>query len=342
MITRHTVRISMFTVLFLLIVLLVAGIGFSYVKTRAIEAAYPNIGERIDIGGYKMNSVHIPRPATADLPALVFVHGASGNLLDQMGAFRAALEGRAEMLFVDRPGYGYSDRGGPQNDYPDGQAEAISLLMDKRGIKKAIIVGHSFGGAIVASFALAHPEKVAGLLFLSPATHPWPGGVEWYYTLASAPVIGWLFTEAVTLPVGLRRIDAGTRYVFHPNKRPDDYVAKTAPELVLRPATFHNNATDVANLLGYVTRVAPRYPQIKAPTVIITGDRDDVVLEEIHSQGLARDIAGSELITVHNLGHKPDYIVTDVAVAALEKIAGQARDLQALARIAEMRIAGDR
>jgi pimeloyl-ACP methyl ester carboxylesterase len=42
----------------------------------------------------------------------------------------------------------------------------------------------------------------------------------------------------------------------------------------------------------YVTRVAPRYPEIKAPTVIITGDSDSVVLAHIHSEGLARDIEG--------------------------------------------------
>ncbi len=106
-----------------------------------------------------MNAVHIPRPDTADLPPLVFIHGASGNLLDQIGAFLLPLEGRAEMLFVDRPGHGYSERGGPENAFPSGQADAIAKLMEKRGIEKAIIVGHSFGGAIAASFGVHHPEK---------------------------------------------------------------------------------------------------------------------------------------------------------------------------------------
>ncbi|MNL61191.1 hypothetical protein D3C87_1850820 [compost metagenome] len=62
------------------------------------------------------------------------------------------------------------------------------------------------------------------------------------------------------------------------------------------------------------------------------------MLEEIHSQGLARDIAGSELVKIHGLGHKPDYVVPDVAIAAMEKIAGMDRDLQALARMVEARL----
>ncbi|MDO9415166.1 alpha/beta fold hydrolase [Pararhizobium sp.] len=321
--------------------LLVAGILFSRYESSKIIAANANRGELIDVGGFRMNSILVPSGANADLPPLVFVHGASGNLLDQMYAFRPALEGRAEMLFVDRPGHGYSERGGPENGFPDGQADAIAKLMDKRGIRKAIIIGHSFGGATVASFALNHKDKVAGLVFLSPATHPWPGGVEWYYSITRMPYIGWLFANLVAVPVGLSRIEAGTHYVFAPNHRPDGYIANTAPALVLRPSIFRNNAIDVANLLDYVTRVSPRYKEIKVPTEIITGDRDDVVLANIHSRGLARDIEGSELVWIKNLGHKPDYIVTDVAIAAIEKVAGMDRDVQAAARIAEARIAGD-
>ncbi len=320
---------------------LAAAIGYSSFKARQFEQAFPNVGELTDIGGYRMNALHIPRPDTADLPAIVFIHGASGNLLDQAGAFLRPLQGRAEMLFVDRPGHGYSERGGPENAVPSGQAEAIARLMERRGIEKAIIVGHSFGGAIAAAFGVHHPEKTAGLLFLAPATHPWPGGVDWYYHAATAPLLGWLFNHALVVPMGLRRLEQGTMNVFRPNVRPADYIASTGPSLVLRPGTFHNNATDFTRLLGYLKAESHRYREITAPTVIMTGDSDDIVWEHLHSQGLARDIAGSELVTIRGVGHKPDYLATDVAIAALEKIAGMPRDLQAAARIAEERLAGD-
>jgi len=320
---------------------LAAVIGYSSYKARQFEQTYPNIGELTDVGGYRMNAVHVERPENADLPALVFIHGASGNLLDQTGAFLRPLQGRAEMLFVDRPGHGYSERGGPENAIPSGQAAAIALLMEKRGIEKAIIVGHSFGGAIAAAFGVHHPEKTAGLLFLAPATHPWPGGIDWYYHVATAPVLGWLFNHALVVPMGLRRLEQGTLNVFRPNSRPSDYIASTGPSLVLRPDTFYNNAADFTRLHAYLEAESHRYPEIAAPTVIITGDSDDIVWEHLHSQGLARDIAGSELVKIRGVGHKPDYLATDVAIAALEKIAGLPRDLQAAARLAEARLAGE-
>jgi pimeloyl-ACP methyl ester carboxylesterase len=317
---------------------LAAAIGYTAYKTRQFEQTFPNIGELTEIGGYKLNAVHIPRPDTADLPPLVFIHGACGNLLDQIGAFLVPLEGRAEMLFVDRPGHGYSERGGPENAFPSGQADAIARLMEKRGIERAIIVGHSFGGAIAAAFGVRHPEKSAGLLFLAPATHPWPGGIDWYYHVATLPVIGWLFNHAIVVPLGLWRLEQAILNVFRPNLCPADYIAKTGPSLALRPRTFHANASDFTRLLQYLKAQSPHYCRITAPTVIITGDRDDIVWEHLHAQGLARDIAGSELVRISGVGHKPDYLATDVAIAALEKIAGKPRDLQAVARIAEQRL----
>jgi hypothetical protein len=127
----------------ILLGLVAAAFGFTTWKASAIETQFPNHGEQTDIGGYRINALHLPPSPSGDLPAIVFIHGASGNLRDQEAAFRMALEGRAELLFVDRPGHGYSERGGSENNFPDGQAAAIARLMEIKGIDKAIIVGHS-------------------------------------------------------------------------------------------------------------------------------------------------------------------------------------------------------
>ncbi len=312
-------------------VALAGGFVFTEWKTSQFEAAYPNIGTRTDIGGYSLNSVDLPAGPQADLPPIVFIHGASGNLRDQLFAFRKPLEGRARLIFVDRPGYGYSDRGGPENDTPAGQADAIARLLEKKGIDRAIIVGHSLGGAIAASFGVRHPDKTAGLLFLSAATHPWSGGVDWYYDLAAAPVAGTIFRYTMLLPVGLGRIESGSQAVFAPNRMPRDYVRDTMPGMILRPGAFYANAVDVSGLNTFVKTMEPHYKDITAPTVIITGDSDDIVAEEIHSVGLKRDIPNSELLWLKGVGHKTDYVANGLAVAAIEKLAGQPRDLQAMA-----------
>lgn len=316
-------------------------VGVSRIGAWAIERRNPPVGAFAELDGTVLHHVHVPANGEADLPPLVFIHGASGNLKDQMLPLRPPLEGRAEMLFFDRPGHGWSRRS-TGNDTPAAQAGAIAALMRKLGIGPAIVVGHSFGGSVAAALALDHPESVRGLVFLSAATHPWPGGdTSWYYDLAARPLLGRLFSETLAWPAARMRLKAATDCVFSPNAAPVNYLTEASIELLLRPRAFRANAVDVAGLYQHVRFAAPRYGEIVAPAVVISGDRDTVVYEEIHSEGLARDIPGAELVWVRNLGHKPEWIAPDLVVAAIEKVAGLERDLPGLVRAVEARIAAD-
>lgn len=334
-------RIAMIILVAILITVLAAGFVYTRVQTARISEQFPPIGGFSEVDGIRMHAVHIPAGGEADLPKLVFIHGASGNLRDQYEAFAEPLKGRAEMLFIDRPGHGWSGLDGRTYDTPDAQARAVAGTMKNYRFESAIIIGHSYGGAVIASFALAYPEMTQGLLFLSPATHPWPGGVTWYNDVAALPVVGQVFARTLTLPAGKTRIEPGVRCVFSPNPVPDGYVETTGPAMVLRPEEFLANARELESLNAYVGKVAPRYSEIKTPTVIITGDSDDVVAPEIHSIGLKKDIEGSELVTIRNMGHKPDYIANGLAIAAIEKLAGRDRDLQRMGEDVSQRVADD-
>lgn len=330
-----------YAALLFVVALLCALAGFTRIGVWNIERRFPATGEYRIVNDTKIHFERATPKTGADLPPVVFLHGASGNLHDQMMKYAPLLKGRAEMLFIDRPGHGYSSRGPASNAYPDGQAATIAALLNDLGIEKAIIVGHSFGGAIAASFALFHPEKTLATLYLSPATHPWPGGVSWYYELVSIPVIGPLFAQTLALPGGLMRIESGTRCVFAPNEPTPDYAQEMGAKLVLRPYHFINNGRDVANLADYVRETAPRYKEIKTPATIITGNKDTIVLASIHSRGLAKDMPQAKLIWIENLGHKSDHVVPDVVIAALENFAGAQNDLDAIAAAAQIRIAND-
>ena len=205
---------------FLLALFLVL-VGITRAGSWLIERRNPPVGSFIDIDGTRLHYVHVPGPPNPDLPPVVFLHGASANLMDQMAPLRPLLEGRAELLFLDRPGHGWSSRGPGTNETQAGQASTVAGLMDRLGIDRAIIVAHSFGGSIATAFALDHPGKTQGLLFLSAATHPWPGGAtSWYYKLTTVPVLGWLFSETITEPAGSMRMAAATDCVFAPNEVP--------------------------------------------------------------------------------------------------------------------------
>lgn len=312
------------------------------VSDAVIGRRHPPVGSFAEVGGTSMHYVHLKPGHDTALPPVVFLHGATGNLKDQLVPLRPLLEGRAELLFLDRPGHGWSDRGPPSNAGLDGQSDTIAALMAHLGIERAILVGHSFGGAIAATFALRHPDRTAGLVFLAAASHPWPGGTtSWEYDLANMPVLGFVLSETLVWLAGILRIRAAARCVFAPNRMPDDYLQKASIPLILRPKVFRANAEDVDKLYDNLEAVSPRYHEIVAPTVVVSGNRDTIVYEEVHSLGLVRDIPDAELVWVDNLGHKPDWIAADLAAAAVEKVAGLPVDLAAAAAAVEARIAGD-
>jgi len=331
----------MVTTTFALLAALLAGsAAVTQVFARRITRRFPPVGDFVEAGGARLHRLHLKAPPGADLPALVFIHGASGNLRDPLIPMRAAFGGRAEMLFFDRPGHGWSARG--REAGIDGQADQLAALMTASGIGRAIVVAHSFGGAVAAALALRHPGRVAGLVFLAAASHPWPGGrTAWYYSLTATALVGPLFARTLALPAGLARLDGAIDCVFSPNPVPRGYAEATAIALVLRPQAFLANARDVEGLFAHAAAAAPRYGTIAAPTVVITGDRDTVVFEEVHSHGLARDIPGARLVSVHNLGHKPEWVAPELVVAAVETVAGRTSDLEAVRRAVEARIAGD-
>ncbi len=297
--------------------------ALSFLHSTALDPAHKAlVDERLtDVGGYHLKSVLIEAERKADLPPVLFIHGASTSLLDPLNAFREPLEGRGPLLFVDRPGHGGSQAGPAENRRPDGQAHAIARLMEERGIGRAIVVGHSYGGAVAAALALEHPEKLRGLLLLSPALYPWPGGIAWYYTASVAPVFGWLFTRLVVPFAGRVAMGSAARSVFSPDPLPAGYIEKTRAAEAIQPAAFRHNAHEIASLLDWTKENAPRYKEIMANTIIVTGDTDDVVSPDIHSRQMAQAVPNAELIVIPGLGHKPDYCATDMVIASIEALA---------------------
>ena len=306
-----------FVALILLVLLVLA--AFSAWTVARIERRYPPTGRFVDANGARLHVVE--RGSQAEPVPTIVLHGASGNLYDQLRAPYARRLGHT--LFVDRPGHGYSTRGGPENDSPEGQADTILALMDALRIERAVVMGHSYAGAVAAALALNHPTRVAGLVLLSPVTHPWPGGnTLWYYDLGAVPVIGPVFARTLLVPFGLRRMACAVRGVFAPQPVPSNYEERAATALALRPRNFLANAADLTSLYPVVERLAPRWHEISAPTIVIAGEDDRIVWTDIHARAFARAVPHARLVTVPGLGHKPDYWTADLLADAIVGVRG--------------------
>ncbi len=310
-------------VLLALALAFVALLLFSHLKAHAFERAFPPRGQFV---GTPFGRLHFTRRDPAGEPAatIVLIHGASGNQADMRAPLGDRLAARGFRVFaVDRPGHGYSDRLAQDASSPAAQARAIRAGLERAGVDRAIVVGHSWAGAVATAFALDHADFTQGIVLLAPVTHPWPRGVRWYYRLAAKPVAGWLFTRTLLLPAGLAALKGALAGVFTPQPVPRNYAGTIGAVLALRPWAFRANAEDVADLRAHLEKQAPRIPAIALPVAILSGDRDAVVLTERHSYGCAREIAGATLKMLPGVGHSPHWAAPDATVETIVALAAR-------------------
>jgi pimeloyl-ACP methyl ester carboxylesterase len=110
-----------------------------------------------------MQTLSVNRQGTKG-PHLVMLHGWA-NSHKQLLSLGQILSEKAQVHLIDLPGFGNSKIPPPHfgsNDY----AKQIIDYLDREGIKKAIFLGHSFGGKISATLAANWPDRIQQLILI--------------------------------------------------------------------------------------------------------------------------------------------------------------------------------
>ena len=288
-----------------------------------LQHRFPAEGKAIEVTGATLNVLDIgPRDAAG--PPIVLIHGASSNLEAMRRPLGDRLSINHRVILIDRPGHGWSSAAGEESATPAAQGRMIEEALRKLDVGPVILVVHSWAGALGARMALDYPARLAGLVMLAPVAYPWPDGVGWYNELVTKPVIGPLLAYTITLPLGYFLAESGARAVFLPQVMPDDFVANSATPLLLRPREFLANARDLVRLKQAVTEQSPRYGEISAPTVVISGDVDKTVSTNIHSRPFVAAVANAKLVVLPGVGHMVQNVAPDLVIREIDAIAGPA------------------
>jgi pimeloyl-ACP methyl ester carboxylesterase len=256
-------------------------------------------------------------------PDLVLVHGANGNARDFTLDLVARLSGRYRVIAFDRPGFGFSDDfGAPEN--PSEQAAILQDAAQALGVKRPIVLGHSYGGAVALAWALQHEQDLGALVLLAPASHPWPGDLGLLYRLAETR-----FGLNVVLPIAARLIprsalEGAVKGVFAPDPVPAGYLDHLGVDLTTQVAQMQLNARQINSLITYVTEMSPRYAGLRLPIEVVHGSADKVVGLTIHSERLAREVASARITRLKDVGHMPHHARPAEVAAAIDRAARRA------------------
>jgi pimeloyl-ACP methyl ester carboxylesterase len=304
--------------------LLLGGAVVTFIAARLIEHAHPPRGRFIEIDGLRQHVHDLAAGEASGAPsrtAVVLLHGAACNMEDMRLALAERLGGRYRLILVDRPGLGWSQRRRGAGSSPAEQATVLCGVLDRLGIDRLILVGHSWGGALALTLALDHPQRLDGLVLIAPPVHPWLPVTTAIYSALAAPVFGPILAHTLALPLGALFIGLGFRGAFYPQLLPSGYLRRAAALLVLRPATFLANAADIGHLEAFLKQQAARYSRLTTSTIILAGDRDTIVSPLHHSMELAAAVPHAKLEVLPGLGHMLHHAAADRVIAAIDELA---------------------
>jgi pimeloyl-ACP methyl ester carboxylesterase len=93
---------------------------------------------------------------------VVLIHGldSSARVNWQMPGTIDALARDHQVIAIDLPGYGESDKPDDPAAYGEQWVDDVILLLDRLNIRKAHIVGYSMGGMVALKLIAEHPERV--------------------------------------------------------------------------------------------------------------------------------------------------------------------------------------
>lgn len=209
---------------------------------------------------------------------ILCLHGSGGNGA-VFAELLAALAVEHSPLAIDLPGHGRS--GGLDSlGSIEAMAGFVGAFLDKWGIARAVLLGHSMGGAVALRLAIDRPSLVRALVLCASAPR---------FRGAAIPLV--------------------ERVVLGKERRPffrESYSPKAAPE-VLRRGFLEDLKTDPRVLLGDLEAcrafdAVAELPRVTAPTLVVVGEDEEAPMAA-DSERLAAGIGGASFCRIASSGH---------------------------------------
>lgn len=190
------------------------------------------------------------------------------------------------LIAPDLPGFGESPGG--ENFTPDipGYARSLARFLKHHDIERPILVGHSFGTAIVIELALTAPESFPAMMLLSPT--PLDGLQTPRYL---EPILNGYRTDSRGLGRALKRtMRTRTPPYF------DELVSEAG---MMHPANFSGNARLISDW-----RMDGQLRSYTNPVLVASGDRDTIVPPS-SAEATARAFPNGVYVNLGAVGHTP-------------------------------------
>ena len=282
-------------------------------KARRAERDNPPAGQFLDIDGVLLHYVE-----RGEGPPVVLLHGNAVTYADfEASRLIDRLARNHRVIAFDRPGFGHSSRPRDRLWTPAAQAALLRAALQRLGIERSVVVGHSMGTMVALAMALDFPANVAKLVLIGGYYYPGLRVDALMTAPVALPVVGDVMRYTVTALSGRAMLKGLVKGMFSPEEVPANFLPTLSREMLLRPVQLRANAEDAAFMIPAALANSRRHGELKLPVTLIAGAEDKVVNPVDHTARLHRELSQSQLHLVTGAGHMVHYKAQDIIVKAI-------------------------
>lgn len=259
--------------------------------------------------------LHYTDTGPQDRSVLVLVHGFSSSL-HTWSEWKRDLEADYRVITLDLPGHGLTRADEEIVPSIERFVDVVDEVTDRLEVSTFTLVGNSMGGATTWNYALAHPEKLEGIVLVDasgwPATDEEAESSPMVFKIMANPLARFLLKDLdMTSMIRSGLEDSYTDQSFVTDDLVQRYVS-------LSRAPGHREAllSILINKQDRPEATADRLSEIKVPSLILWG-RDDNLTPVRHAQEFADTLPGAQVVIYDNVGHLPQEEVAEETISDL-------------------------
>lgn len=247
---------------------------------------------------------------------VIFLHGLGASIYTWRHV-KAPLEGNYKLFLIDLKGFGQSPKPRDNRYSVQDQVDLIYQFILEHDLKNLTVVGNSYGGAVSLVLAIGlcekDPARLSKLILIDSAGYD--ESLPWFLKLLRTPLLGWLVLHLSPNKMLSKTVLKYSYYNDH--LITDAQVAAYARPLGSRNGKYALLKTSQQAIPKNIDELIAKYPTIFVPTLIIWGNKDEVIPLKI-GQKLDAAIPCSKLTTVADTGHIPQEETPNATIALIK------------------------
>jgi pimeloyl-ACP methyl ester carboxylesterase len=254
--------------------------------------------------------VHVRDEGPRDAPAVVLLHGSNASL-HTWDAWTRRLSRHYRVVRYDQPGHGLTGPH-PRGDYRAGAfVDVAERVAARLGLDRFVLAGNSMGGWVAWNYALAHPQRLRGLVLVDASGPPdsEPKTLPIGFRIARSPIAPWF--GKLTPRALIERSVHQSMFVQSPIT---PAMIDRYHELLLYPGNRRATLDRARTPRAAATSAA--MARIDAPTLILWGE-EDTLIPVSAGRWFDRAIPNSTLVVFPKVGHIPMEEAPDASARAL-------------------------